>query len=99
MTCYKSDWCQKKIAIRGSTNSNLKTHLNCAKHFKEREEFEKKTTENATPKQANKRSRLNIETECDSPMKANNLLQMGISKNVTPAKMKFKRNHPRQIDW
>lgn len=96
----KSEWCQKKVTIRGSTNSNLRTHLNSIKHFKEKEEYEKKTAENLTPKQPNKRLRITDETnECESPVKSNNLLQMGISKNVTPAKIKFKRNHPRQIDW
>ena len=89
----KSDWCQKKVAIRGSTNSNLKTHLNSAKHKNEKEDYDNKSAESfkqVTP--GLKRHR-----ECDSPAKS--LLEMGVSKNVTPAKLKFNKNHPRQIEW
>ncbi len=89
----KSDWCKKKVVIPGSTNSNLKTHLLSAKHKPEKEEFDKKTAE-TTPKQASKRLRVDEHNEVSSP-----LLQMGISKSLTPAKIKFNRNHPRQIEW
>ena len=35
----------------------------------------------------------------ESPAKNNTLIAMGVSKNVTPAKTKFSRNHPRQTEW
>ncbi len=37
----KSKWCKKKIAIPGRTDSNLKTHLNGAKHVNERNDYAK----------------------------------------------------------
>jgi hypothetical protein len=59
----KSEWCKKKIAIPGSTNSNFKSHLNGSKHVNERNDYENKNLDK-TPKPAKKRPRTEDEQNC-----------------------------------
>lgn len=98
----KTEWCKKRVTISGSTSSNLITHLNSNRHKPEKEDYNSKLQQlDSNKSNPNKRTKRQIdlsETACNSPVK-NNLFSMGVSLNVTPAKSKFNRNHPRQNDW
>ena len=80
----KSQWCKKKVAIKGSTNSNLRTHLNSAKHKEEREDYEKKSSEQSKSSTKQQPKRLRLENNApESPSRAKNLFTLGVSYNTT----------------
>jgi hypothetical protein len=85
-----SSWCKKIVTIEDSTNSNLATHLLSAKHKEENQEYEKLKADEEHPNKRSKRKLIREDIV--------ELTSMGIIKNTTPAKPKYDRNHPRQLE-